>query len=167
MIKVKKSRTHVPTPGGDSMPISGVIGWDATQYSTPADTSEHDAIAIPIKANTLATDGKILRIKAWGSTAANDNGKNIYLYIGSTQIAAQASTANDKDWNVIADIIRTGVGTQKSNGEGKFQGQIGSLITTSHTEDETSAIILKCAVKNNVASEGDIVVEAMTVELLN
>ena len=68
--------------GTGTAQLGGVLDVNTTQYSTPADTDPHDAITYTIPANTINTDGKIIRMKAFGTTAANANNKNFRLYFG-------------------------------------------------------------------------------------
>ena len=154
--------------GTDEAAIGGVLDVNTTEYSTPADTAEHDAITYSLPANTLNANGKIIRLTAWGELAGNGNLKTIKLYCGSTAINnANTAAAGQTNFRFTADIIRTGAGAQESIGYSMFKtNTFGSGFTTP-AEDETGAITLKITVQNGAVSAADIVVHGMMVEVLN
>ena len=167
-VEVVTSRTHAPTPGGSSMPLSGVLDVNTTTFSSPADTVENDAISYTLPANTLNTDGKALRITAWGKFAANGNQKNFRVYFGATEIQKQTVVGASLS-PVMADIlvVRDGVGSQKSISKTIASTTHSANQIDSLSEDETGDIVIKITAQNGTAAAADIVVEGMIVELLN
>ena len=148
--------------------ISGVLDVNTTTFSSPADTVENDAITYTLPANTLNTDGKMLRIEVFGTLGVNANAKTVRLYLGSTELSADESTTQSgKVWRMNATVIRTGVGTQKSIysasvSTADFQDRYFSI-----TEDETTALVVKVTAQSAIGDAADIVVEGMITELLN
>ena len=148
--------------------VGGMIGWDTTTFSSPADTVENDAIVISVDADVLSTDGKTLRITAFGTTSANTNDKTFKLYFGSSIISNSLAVAfNDRAWRIEADVIRTGVGAQKSIGAWRATAQPDRVAYMAPSEDETGSIDVKITQENGTANAGDCVVEGMFIELLN
>ena len=152
---------------GESHTVSGVLNVNTTQYSTPADTSAHDAITYDIPANALSYNGRTVRVKAYGSFGATGDSKTVTLYFGSTAIATATSSGNAKDWVLQAEVVRTGAATQKGIGDGVADATQAAVAYTGPTEDTTAAITAKIVAQNAVANAADIVVEGMIVELLN
>ena len=162
--------------GGSSQSYipSGVVHVDTTAVGTDANTAEKDLITYSLPANSLSANGKMVRFKAWGTTAANANTKRIKLYFGSTAIIESgAVSANNSSWTIYGTVVRTGVGTQDSfdggfaykavsGTAGRDFGEFYAL-----TEDETGAITLKVTGQNGAASASDIVAEGIMVEFLN
>lgn len=154
--------------GSDTAQLGGILDVNTTQYSTPADTAEHDAITYTLPANTLNTDGKVLRVKAWGKMGATANAKNIRSYFGAATIASLlADVNNNKGFMIESIIVRTGVGTQKAIGSTPINLYERVNLPSSLVEDETGTIVIKVTAQNGVATAGDIVFEGMIVELLN
>lgn len=164
-----RSEQKIHAGGGTgTAQIGGVLDVNTTQFSTPADTSEHDAITYSMPANTFNTDGKIIRVTAFGTFGANVNTHDFRIIFGSTAIITALNKAGSgSTWELTADIFRTGVGTQKFLGHGMWGGNDLPVIYSAGSEDETTQLDIKIAVKNDVATAGDVVVEGMTVELLN
>ena len=162
--------TIIAGGGTGTAKLGGMLNVNTTQYSTPADTDEHDAITYPLPADTLNGNGKMLRITAWGFTGATGDNKTVKVYFGAsvvTQFAVQAM--NNKIWRMQAEVIRTGVGAQISTGR-SVNGTAANVITDIRnlpSEDETGAIVVKVTAQNAVANAADIVVEGMFIELLN
>lgn len=143
-----------------------ILDSNVTQYSTPADTTAHDAMTYSLPANTLNADGKILRITAFGGLGATANGKTIKMFFGSTQIAIKVTSLNNYKWHMTGIVVRTGATTQICNTISSFSNtMIDSGFST--TEDETGEIIIKITAKNSIAAAGDIIVDTMFVESLN
>ena len=154
----------------DGTHIAGVLDVNTTQYSTPADTDTHDAVTYTLPAGTLSIDGKTVRVKAFGEFAANGNTKTVGVNFGTTgSLFTASSTPNNTDWTLEVDIIRTGVGGQKTIGfvRGVTTTSSGRAYYWAISEDETVAIDIAITVKNGTATAGDVVFEGMIVELLN
>ena len=64
-----------------------------TSTSTGADTTETDLQSYTLPANVLGTNGRAIRIRAWGDTAANGNTKTIRLKFGGTTLQLNNTTA--------------------------------------------------------------------------
>ena len=73
--------TIIAGAGSGTAKLGGVLDANTTTFSSPEDTVENDAISYTLPANTLNTDGKIVRIKAWGQAATNVNVKTVRIYL--------------------------------------------------------------------------------------
>jgi hypothetical protein len=122
-----------------------------------------------LAANVLNTAGMAIRITAWGTTTANTNLKDIFLYWDSTLLASAAATANGTSWQVNATLTVNTAGTSGvlcySSG-GEFNGVIlpwnvglitGVNLTTTHT--------IEC--KGTGVAVNDIVQNGMLIEFFN
>ena len=161
------ANTDIRAGGGTgTAQLGGVLDVNTTEYSTPADTVEHDAMTYTIPANTLNENGKTIRVIVWGSTAANANIKQYRIRLAGDTLVSSVHASNNLDFSLEAIITRTGVGTQTTRGL-LVRSTTPLTVVTATTEDETSAIDLKVVLKNDVASAGDLTVYGMVVELLN
>ena len=153
---------------------SGVLqgaGMVYSNYTSTGNTSTSDTVlgTYTVTANSMpAASGKVVRVKAWGKTAANGNNKTMIIYFGATNVATHAVAAtNDKDWVLEATIIQGAAGAQTAVGRLYLEGAANELIFTSTpAETETGDVIVKCTGESGTASS-DILLKGMTVEFLN
>jgi len=89
---------------------------NSTVVGTDADTNEKDLWSYSLPAGTLANDGDLLRVYAWGT--CNQNGTRTRAYFGGTKTVDPDTnqTLSGTDWRVQFDVIRTGASAQKSIG---------------------------------------------------
>lgn len=126
-----------------------------------------DLISYSVPANTLYTNGKTIRVTAWGTTANNANAKTLTLNVGSQAVVSTGLTTNLAGmWRIEALIVRTGASTQDivaSTTQGATV--IFDQELTAGTQTDTSAITIKCT--GAATTNDDIVQEGLLVELLN
>lgn len=141
---------------------------DTTSQSTTG-TAEEVLVSHSIPANTLRVDGRGIRIKAWGTTAATANSKRIRIRFGglsSTVIADTTSqAANNKVWIVDALILRVNANTQKCVGTSIHNDSEQPPLATSDSEDLTTLIPLVVTGETPSAS-GDLTYSGSLVELI-
>ena len=83
------ANTDIRAGGGTgTAQLGGVLDVNTTEYSTPADTVEHDAMTYTIPANTLNENGKTIRVIVWGSTAANANIKQYRIRLAGDTLVS-------------------------------------------------------------------------------
>lgn len=179
MVIVRKSRTHVATlsvaglaevragAGTDFATVGGIIHVDTTTYSTPADTAEHIMATYGLPADTLNADGKMLKITAYGQSAANGNTKTIHIKIGTTSLITGNCNTSGADWVIEQVIVRRGVGSQIAYGEFGYISSNRDIVVASTSEDETTTLDISVFGQNAVANAADIVFEGWHIEVLN
>jgi len=147
---------------------SGKANVNTTAVGTDANTTEKDLMTYSLPANSLSVDGKLVKITAWGTTAANGNSKTMKLYFGATVVRQLGTSAfNNQDWIAEAIVVRTGasaqdaIGTEKSNNSNIF------LTHSEPAEDTTTATTIRVTGQNGTAAANDIVAEGMLIEYLN
>lgn len=145
---------------------SGIIHIDTTQYSSPADTNENDAITWDMPGNTLDYDGAGVYFYAYGSFAANANAKTVRLRVGGTLTSSISVAGNNVKWILKGTIIRTGASAQQLIGEAAYSNTHDVVRFYADTQDNTADITIKVTAQNAAASAGDIVVEGMYLGLL-
>lgn len=143
---------------------TGQLDSFTTTTGTPASTDETTLASFTLPTGAMDADGETLEIFAYGTTAANANNKTIRLYIGSTAIATNTTTAapNALNWIVRAKMFRTGAAAQKGVCEIKFTGVAAELDVFTATETMASAVI-SITGDNGTASANDIVLEGFEV----
>lgn len=105
-----------------------------------------------VAGGTLANNGSVLRVKAWGKVNANMSGdQDISIKIGSTVIATtqKGLSGPEGTWRLEADIIRVNATSVKTIGEGIILD--GSTTVTATLADDPITVTL--------ASDFDIVVD--------
>ncbi len=115
--------------------------------------------------------GQKLRIRAWGSVAANANAKTVQLYFGpsgslSALVGVSIGTGSAFAWYFDVEIWLTGSATQdyavRINNGNNAQVVRGTL-----TKALSSALIVSLRGTNGTASAGDIVARGLEVEVVS
>lgn len=153
--------------GSGSYVPAGTLSLQSSQVATAANTTETDGHSYTLPANSLNVDGKAVRVKVWGTVAANGNNKTAQLYFGGTSVyTTGAVAANAKPWCLEMLIVRTGAATQRIHISGNFNGApvTGTVIVTNANKDLTTALVIKSTITNGSSSAGDITVEGTHIE---
>jgi hypothetical protein len=139
-------------------------------------TSETDMVVYTMPGGTLSS-GKVLRLTAFGTTAANANTKTVRLRFGGTEIGrpVNASALNNGSWSVTNSyVIATGAATQNawvrtSQNTTNVLGtneNANNLFNSSPTETLSGSIVIKVTGQSNTASN-DVLLKGFIVEILN
>lgn len=156
-------------PGGDSAydaTVSGLLpgSVDTTQHANSgAGLTDLTSYALP--ANVLNANGKAIRIRWWGSYAANANNKQLFFKFGATTFVLEAGAINGVDWSGEAIIMRTGAATQKVFAESRTRGG-GLIVARSGTAAETLANSITIKTQAQGVANNDILQEGFFVEVL-
>lgn len=112
--------------------------------------------------NSVSLDDELLAsiqrgclIIAWGTTAANGNTKDIKLKLGATAIVTITdSTANAKDFLIVALLVRDAADSQRGTGFVLIDGALvaASSVNFTATEDANVAITISTTGNNNSAA---------------
>ena len=146
----------------------GLLHIDTTAVGTDADTSEKVLNTYTLPANSLDMDGKGIRVRAWGSVAANANNKTVKIEFGGVQMVIAGVVGwNGIDWLFEAEIFRTGVGAQICVGEYTADAINAQIQRSTPSSDETTALDVELIGLNATAAANDIVCNGMTVELVS
>lgn len=147
---------------------SGKANVNTTAAGTDANTVEKDLITYSLPANSLSADGKVIKIIAWGTTAANGNEKTIRIYFGGTVVRQLGTAAfNNQDWIDEAIVVRTGTSAQDSIGSEMTNNNNVFLTHLEPAENTATALTIKVTGQNGTASANDIVAEVLLIEYLN
>lgn len=151
-------------------PLSGIIHRNIVPASTTATTSAETLMTYTLPANTLDRAPQGLRIRAWGTTAANANLKTIRLEASGAPVARSSNVAtasNGKNWELEAIILRVSKTVQTSMGRGTFN----DLAVAASNLDPALLLELNRTIdvvgQNNIASAGDITVTGFMIEYLS
>lgn len=149
---------------------SGLMNAQTGSVGNAADTTDDTLFSFILPANWLAAIGTNsgLRIKVWGTSAANGNNKTFKLFFGSvTAISSGVVTINAKSWHLMATVLRSGVSTQKILGEGTSDAVDLSDSAQDGTEDETAAITVKATgASGTTGAANDLLGKGFVVEVL-
>lgn len=139
-------------------------------------TAETDMATYTLPAGTLSADGKILRITAWGTTAANANTKTVKIYFGATEVARPIITSGSAfGWGTTGGIyvVRSGAATQgtfsrtstgvAALGTNESANDINSIDTG---ETMSGAIVIRITGQSNTTSN-DVLLKGFIIEILN
>lgn len=156
---------------GASVPISGTMSVQTTVVGNVGGGTD-DMMTYTIPANTLGSNGRTLRITAWGSTANNANAKTLaHSFGGSATLSQSMTTSIAGRWKVTLVINRTASGAQDwtyemHEGTATLSATDKSAIahgTTSITDSATIVSKFTAA----ATADNDITQEGMIVEVLN
>ncbi len=128
-------------------------------------TAEQTLATYTLPANRIAATGDAVRIKCWGSTAANVDLKTIKLYFGATNFSSSAAggAPNNKKFTADMLVVRTAAATQIIQGTIAFDLTAMSVQTsTTGTDSFAANAVIKCT--GTASSSSDITVEGMLVE---
>jgi len=123
-----------------------------------------------LPANVLDTDGKAVRVTAWGTYANNGNAKAVRGYFGATKIAdvSHSTAAASLSWKSELLIARTGAATQDAHGEIRADSRTASVVSgawvTSPAETLSGAVTIKFT--GEATADNDIIQEGMIVEVI-
>jgi hypothetical protein len=127
-------------------------------------TSSVNLLTYVLAANSLDDNGRSVTIQGFGSFAANGNSKSLKLLFGSSVLLQTPSLAiNGGGWNVIAQVFRTNIGTQKIIVNTSFGSSLlvsgSSYVSASEdlTKDLTIAFSAVGSADNDIIQEGLIV----------
>ncbi len=147
---------------------SGVLGGAINVNTTAAgnvNNIETDLMSYTIPANTLNANGRVIRVRAWGTYANNSNTKQISVYFGGSSFSFLSTTLANKNWNIDYTIVRKGGNSQEGVAAQTFSTDKLEVKRMDYAVTDTSAIIFKLTGIGDVTN--DIVQTGMVIELLN
>jgi hypothetical protein len=111
--------------------------------------------------------GKRIRIKAYGRTAANANGKTVLLTGATISMGGFTTTTSGASWELEATIDIISSTSQKAT----LKGTVGATTITSAvtlpSNNLASGLAIAVNATNAVAAANDIICEAMNVEIID
>jgi hypothetical protein len=133
--------------------------------STTAVTTQEDLKTYTIPASTLKPGQKV-RLRAFGTTAANANTKTIRLWFGGNSIVDHSGAWSSTPWVITAEIDITAANAQTYSGIAVPTAVVPTARQGSLTVTDTAAIIVKATGQNGVATAGDITCNGFEVEII-
>jgi hypothetical protein len=148
--------------------IGGNLSIDNGTAGTTAVITEETLLTYTLPASSLTQDGRGVRIRAWGTTAANANLKTIKLKFGATNVLDTGAVAsNGETWYFEADVYRTGAATQDAIGKPYFYvAAINGGQITNPAETLSAGFAIVVSGQNGTATANDIVAEGLSVEYI-
>jgi hypothetical protein len=143
---------------------AGLLFSYYTATGNGADTTEDTLATFSLPANTFATTGEMLRIRAWGKTAANGDNKTMKLYFGASVVTTPTAATNNKGWFLQLEVIRSGASTQQVFGTGLVDTTAVTPYYNAGADTDTAAIVIKCTGQAGTGNANDILLEGMVIE---
>jgi hypothetical protein len=137
------SVTSVAVGSGTTTALVGGTLFTSTTAAATTGTAEETLMSYTMPANTLAVNGRGVRITAWGSTAANVNAKMIKVYFGTSVPAVITTSSSGAAWRATAYMTRTGAAAQTSWGEILVSASAAAYGAFTATEALTSTVLIK------------------------
>ena len=145
---------------------SGVVTINATAAGNAANTNLQTLWTYTLPANTLNANGRAVRVRVWGTFAANGNTKLAHVYFGATQAVTYGGAPNNESFFMDAIVVRTGAATQVTFGWGLRNGLVDNLATTA-AETLTGDVAITFKAQSSVTgAANDIVFKGAVVEVL-
>lgn len=145
--------------------VTGILYKDGSSSATGAGTAEQVLKTYSIPAGYLAV-GNVVRLRAWGTCAANANNKTMKLYFGAAVITTPTAASNGVNWFLDMTVIVTAAATQAVGATGIVATTAVTPYFVAATEDTTAAIVAKVAGTDGTDSAGDIACKGFTIEVL-
>lgn len=153
--------------------IGGILSANITAQSFATGLGGGTLMSYTLPANSLTASGKGIRIKSWGTFAANANSKSVFLSFGhsgaTTVVDSTAQTFNGKSWEFECWIFRTtSSANQKSFGKFTPSNPDATYNITETVTVETQDLTIDNEIRTGTTgtSNGDVVQQGMIVELL-
>lgn len=157
-----------PGTGADVAVLGGVLSVNTTAVGNVGGGEDTLQLYV-LKANSLNSNLRAVRIKAWGTMAANANAKRVRMYIGSTAIGDSGSfNWNGYTWTMEGTIVRTGASAEECFAE--FRVNV-PIVGFNNTATRSTAAVNLGADANLYCTglgvaDNDIVQNGMIVEVL-
>mgnify|MGYP003644552881 CR=1 FL=1 len=149
----------------------GILHSQVSDIATAANTSLTDLHTYTMPANTMITNGDMIKIYAYFTTAANANAKTLTVLFGSQSLGTIASALNNQTVHMTSILTRIGATNQIAVTTAFYATTGGGAVTTefydvdSSTENLANAVVIKTQGQNGVAAANDIVSKYLIVEL--
>lgn len=157
------------TATGPGTSVGGLTDSTSTTSGTTQNT-EYVLNTLTLKANAFNANGKAVTIRAWGTTAANANAKNLKVYFGTTAVATvTGSTASGKDYNISMTVVRTGSNTQSGVASIMIDTATSATMAVNGAIAETDSADIVITVKsaNTAAAAASATGKGMVAEFTN
>ena len=149
--------------------LTGVVKRLTTDVTAGASVGagETTLVQYSVPANTLPTDGQVLRFTVYGATANNANAKTLKAYFGSTAFYNSPLAVNSAGlWVIRGEIVRTGQATQIARAQVNHTDTAPTAPVGGAAPGESlsGAVILK--ITGTGTSNGDITEALLIVEVM-
>lgn len=136
-----------------------------------ADTSEDNLMTYSLPAASMSSNGRGVRITAWGSGVSTTDVTTVRCYFGATAVTTKVLTASQANtWKADFAVIRTGATTQVASGSILNGGTTSSVTQATASPGETlsGAVTIKCTGQRATTSSANSVQQlGMVVEFIN
>ena len=148
----------------------GMLNAQVGSVGNAADTTDDTTFSyiFAIGAWSAFAVGAGIRVKAWGTSAANGNNKTWKLIFGATTaISSGVVTINAKSWTAEATILRSGVSTQKIIGAAQSDATVIAASAQDGAESELANITMKITnASPTTGAAADLLTKGFTIEAL-
>lgn len=147
---------------------TGLLSSAYSNVGTTAVTTEETLFTYTLPASTVASDGKGIRIKAAGSTAANGTTKTIKIKIdGNVLVYNLTITAPNNDkWVAEAIVLRSGATTSSADGIMHIGSASEAIVISAPAITWANTNDIVVTGQNGTSGANNIVCSLVTVELL-
>lgn len=126
----------------------GVTDPSSTTSGTVQNT-EYTLNSLVLPASAFNANTRGIHVRAWGTTAANANAKDLKIYVGSVAVATvTGSTANGKDYVIDLTVVRTGSNTQSGVATIQIDTATSPTLGVSTAIAQTDSSTITIAVKS-------------------
>lgn len=129
-------------------------------------SGETDLVAPKYSPNLLDVNGRIVRIVAEGTFAANGNTKTLRQYLGTTATTIFAVTTSGGRWRVEIEIMRSGAATQIIKALVHIGATVLAPVSGTIAETLANDLSLKLTGQSSAVSTNDIVLEYVHMTLV-
>lgn len=161
--------------GLEDAPIAAYRAFgEYVNQATTGTSAEQLSSTYTLPADTLDTNGQVLRVAAWGDIAANANVKSVFLSLGATPFGCTWNTGLTTvlKWKMVATVLRYGSANQSilievswgnaTATSNTFQTSVNNTVGTKDLTSDLDVAILG----QTPGSAGDLTLAGWNVEIL-
>lgn len=137
------------------MNLNGSLTTNVTVVGSGADTTEDDLMTYSLPASTLGSNGRGVRVTAWGDGVSTADVTTVRGYFGATAVLTKVLTASQANtWKAVFEVMRTGAATQIATGVLHNGGTATSFVQANSSPAETlsGAVTIKFTGQRAVSS---------------
>lgn len=162
-------RRTTATDGWELINLSAPLAFENATQAANSGTGETDLHVFTLPTAHFNANKRAIRLKAYGSFAANANVKTLRLKFGAAGTVTLNPTTgspNNLRFEIEVLIIRTASNAQHIYSRSLLTGLLELISRVTTTETDSGALTLKLTGQSGTASN-DILLDVTTVEFLN
>lgn len=150
--------------GSGTFGLAGDLSVSVTQIGSSATNTTQTLKSYTLPGNTLEANGRGLRIKAWGTKAANAAPVTLALNFGGGTINTGSYTQSGTSWVLKMDVYRRGSAVQRIAAEAIIGSVPVACKSTGDTSTDSTNITISVQALDASAAQSNVLADGLVVE---